>query len=77
MAENDVDYKRFVFDERLIAIKEKSGNVVYGINILLLGIAMILFIALGYKIPTIVTGVILAVQPIILVIVSNIVEKKM
>lgn len=77
MANYDLDYRKNVFDERLIAIKEKSGNIVNVINIILLGFAMILFIGLGYIIPTIVTAVILVIQPIMLIIVSNIMEKKM
>ena len=77
MANYDLDYRRNVFDERLIAIKEKSGNIVNVINITLLGFAMILFIGLGYIIPTIVTAVILVIQPIMLIIVSNVMEKKM
>lgn len=77
MANYDLDYRRNVFDERLIAIKEKSGNIVNVINIILLGFAMILFIGLGYIIPTIVTAVILVTQPIMLIIVSNVMEKKM
>lgn len=77
MANSDLDYRRNVFDERLIAIKEKSGNIVNVINIILLGFAMILFIGLGYIIPTIVTAVILVIQPIMLIIVSNVMEKKM
>lgn len=77
MANYDLGYRRNVFDERLIAIKEKSGNIVNVINIILLGFAMILFIGLGYIIPTIVTAVILVIQPIMLIIVSNVMEKKM
>ncbi|HJA52131.1 MAG TPA: hypothetical protein H9952_03135 [Candidatus Massiliomicrobiota merdigallinarum] len=77
MANYNLDYRRNVFDERLIAIKEKSGNIVNVINIILLGFAMILFIGLGYIIPTIVTAVILVIQPIMLIIVSNVMEKKM
>lgn len=77
MVNSDLDYRRNVFDERLIAIKEKSGNIVNVINIILLGFAMILFIGLGYIIPTIVTAVILVIQPIMLIIVSNVMEKKM
>ena len=77
MANYDLDYRRNVSDERLIAIKEKSGNIVNVINIILLGFAMILFIGLGYIIPTIVTAVILVIQPIMLIIVSNVMEKKM
>lgn len=77
MVNSDLDYRRNVFDERLIAIKEKSGNIVNVINSILLGFAMILFIGLGYIIPTIVTAVILVIQPIMLIIVSNVMEKKM
>lgn len=77
MANYNLDYRRNVFDERLIAIKEKSGNIVNVINIILLGFAMILFIGFGYIIPTIVTAVILVIQPIMLIIVSNVMEKKM
>lgn len=77
MVNSDLDYRRNVFDERLIAIKEKSGNIVNVINIILLGFAMILFMGLGYIIPTIVTAVILVIQPIMLIIVSNVMEKKM
>lgn len=77
MVNSDLDYRRNVSDERLIAIKEKSGNIVNVINIILLGFAMILFIGLEYIIPTIVTAVILVIQPIMLIIVSNVMEKKM
>ena len=77
MANYNLDYRRNVFDERLIAIKEKSGNIVNVINIILLGFAMILFIGFGYIIPTIVTAVILVIQPIMFIIVSNVMEKKM
>ena len=77
MANYDLDYRRIVSDERLVAIKEKSGNIVNVINIILLALVMILFIGLGYKIPTIVTAVILAIQPIMLIIASNVIEKKM
>ncbi len=77
MANYDLDYRRIVSDERLVAIKEKSGNIVNVINIILLALVMILFIGLGYKIPTIVTAVILAIQPIMLIVVSNVIEKKM
>lgn len=77
MANYDLDYRRNVFDERLVTITEKSGNIVNVINIVLLALAMILFIGLGYQIPTIVTAVILAIQPIMLIIISSVFEKKM
>lgn len=77
MANYDLDYRRNVSDERLVTIKEKSGNIVNVINIVLLALVMILFIGLGYQIPTIVTAVILAIQPIMLIIISSVFEKKM
>ena len=77
MANYDLDYRRNVSDERLVTIKEKSGNIVNVINIVLLALAMILFIGLEYQIPTIVTAAILAIQPIMLIIISSVFEKKM
>lgn len=77
MANYDLDYRRNVSDERLVTIKEKSGNIVNVINIVLLALVMILFKGLGYQIPTIVTAVILAIQPIMLIIISSVFEKKM
>lgn len=77
MANYDLDNRRNLFDERLVTIMEKSGNIVNVVNIILLALAMILFIGLGYQIPTIVTAVILAIQPIMLIIISSVFEKKM
>ena len=77
MMKNDIDYKVNVMDERNISIKEKSGNITNMITMVLLGIATVIFISFDYLIPAIITGVIIAVQPIILIIVSNMIEKKM
>ncbi len=66
-----------MLDERLIAIKEKTGNTVNIINNILLGCAILLFIGMGYKVPAAVIAAVLVVQPIILIIVSNNIEKKM
>ena len=77
MMKRDTDYKINVMDERNISIKEKAGNVTNMVNTTLLGLATIIFICLDYLIPAIITGVIIAVQPIILIIVSNMIEKKM
>ena len=43
----------------------------------LLGLATVIFIAFDYIFSAIVTGVIVAVQPVILIIISNALEKKM
>ena len=76
MMKNDTDYKISVMDERNIMIKEKAGNVTNMINTTLLGLATVIFICLDYAIPAIVTGVIITVQPIILITISNMLEKK-
>ena len=77
MMKNDIYYKVNVMDERNISIKEKSGNITNMITMVLLSIATVIFISFDYLIPAIITGVIIAVQPIILIIVSNMIEKKM
>ena len=77
MMKKDMDYKVNVMDERNISIKEKSGNITNMITMVLLGIATVIFISFDYLIPAIITGVIIAVQSIILIIVSNMIEKKM
>ncbi len=77
MLKNDSDYKINVMDERNIAIKEKAGNITNMITLALLGITTVIFILLDYLVPAIITGVIVVAQPIILIIVSSIIEKKM
>lgn len=77
MMKNDIDYKVNVMDERNISIKEKPGNITNMITMVLLSIATVIFISFDYLIPAIITGVIIAVQPIVLIIVSNMIEKKM
>ena len=76
MLKNDADYKISIMDERNIMIKEKAGNVTNMINTTLLGLATVIFICLDYVIPAIITGVIITVQPIILITISNMLEKK-
>lgn len=77
MLKNDSDYKINVMDERNIAIKEKVGNITNMITLALLGITTVIFILLDYLVPAIITGVIVVAQPIILIIASSIIEKKM
>lgn len=77
MLREDTEYKCNVLDERNIAIKEKAGNVTNMITLLLLGCATVLFIALDYIVPAVITGVIIVAQPILLIIISNSIEKKM
>ena len=47
------------------------------ITLTLLGLATVIFICLDLLLPAIVTGAIITVQPVILIIVSNMIEKKM
>ena len=63
-------------DERNIAIKEKAGNITNMITLVQLGLATVIFICLDYLIPAIITGGIIVLQPIVLIIVSNMIEKK-
>lgn len=77
MMEKDKDYRIEVMDERNIAIKEKAGNITNMINMTLLGIITVALIFMDYIIPAIFTGVMVAVQPVILILVSNSIEKNM
>lgn len=76
LMKNDADYRLNVMDERNILIKEKAGNITNMLNMVLLGLITVVFIALDYVIPAIITGVVVSVQPIILIIISNMIEKK-
>lgn len=73
----DKDYKTSVLDERNIAIKEKAGNITNTIDLVLLGCVTVLFIALEYLVPAIIIGSIVLIQPLILILATNSVEKNM
>ena len=77
MLSRDDDYRISVMDERNIAIREKAGNIANMATMTLLGLATVIFIAFDYIFSAIVTGVIVAVQPVILIIISNALEKRM
>lgn len=77
MMKKDRDYQVNVMDERNIAIREKTGNIAYMILIGLLGLATVVFIGLDLMIPAAITGGIVAVQPVIMIAVSTVLEKKM
>ena len=76
LMKEDRDYKVSVMDERNITIKEKAGNITNMITLVQLGLATVIFICLDYLIPAIITGGIIVLQPIVLIIVSNMIEKK-
>mgnify|MGYP001776168998 FL=1 len=76
MLHTDSSYRINVLDERNIAIKEKAGNNTNMITLMLLGIAMLIFITLNYMVSAIIVGVIILIQPLVLIIASSIIEKK-
>ncbi len=77
MMQKDRDYQVNVMDERNIAIREKTGNIAYMILIGSLGLATVVFIGLDMFVPAIITGGIITVQPVIMIAVSTLLEKKM
>ena len=72
----DPDFEIEVEDERNVQIKYRAGYLTCGIDWLLLSAATVAFIILDYTLPAIITGVILLLQPVILIVPSNVVEKK-
>lgn len=77
MLATDDEYRVEVMDERHIAIKEKAGMVGNMVNILLMGCATVIFIIMDFIVPAVILGIIVCIQPIILIIISNMIEKKM
>ena len=77
MMKNDNDYKINVMDERHIMIQEKTGNITNMVNTTLLAFATIILICLDYIIPAIITGLIITIQPFILITISTMLEKKL
>ena len=70
MLEQDADY------QSNIMIREKAGNISNMLNMMLMSLATVIFIALGYIIPAIVIGVLVFVQPFILIAITERLEKK-
>ena len=77
MMKADRDYRISVLDERSIAIKEKAGNIANMVNTVLMGLAAVLFILLDQLLPAVVMGVCILVQPVILIVISDLLDKKM
>lgn len=76
MLKHDHDYRIGLNDERNIMIKDRAGNITNMILILLLGIAALIFLWLNLVIPAIAMVVIITVDPIIMIFVSNCLEKQ-
>lgn len=77
MIEENIDYKNEVMDKRNILIKEKTGNIANMVTLILLSIATVVFICFNFVFPAIITAMIIFIQPIILIIISNSIENKM
>ena len=72
----DENFEIEVEDERNVQIKYRAGYLACGIDTFLFSLATVVFIILDYSLPAIITGVMLAVQPVILIAASNIIGKK-
>ena len=72
----DESFEIEVEDERNVQIKYRAGYLVCGVDMLLLGLATAAFIILGYTLPAIITGVMLAAQPVMLILASEIIGRK-
>lgn len=76
MMKKDRDYQVAVMDERNIAIQEKTGNITCMILTCLLGLATVVFISMELFIPAVITGGIVAVEPVVMIVVSTVLEKR-
>lgn len=76
MLREDHDYRIAVKDERNMTIKEKAGNLTNVINVGLLGIISVVFFTMDYVIPAIVVAILLLINPFIMILISNRLEKK-
>ena len=77
MLRTDPDYRVAVLDERNLALKEKAGNIANAANLALMGIAAVVFLGLGYTVPALVVWGLITVNPLILIGVSRLLEKRM
>ena len=77
MMKTDKEFKREMLDERNILLREKTGNIANSVMMVVLGIVAVVFITMDYLVPAIVVAGILLVQPVILILISNMLEKKM
>ena len=60
-----------------LAIKEKAGNITNMFTTTLLGIAIVVFLCMGYVFPAVVLGGVVVAQLVSLIFVSSLLEKKM
>lgn len=70
------DFEIEVEDERNVQIKYRAGYLACGVDMFLFSLATVVFIALDYTLPAIITGIMLAAQPVILILASEIIGRK-
>lgn len=76
MLREDHDYRIAIKDERNITIKEKAGNLTNIVNIGLLGFIAIIFFMMNFIIPAIVVAAVVLINPFVMILISNKLEKK-
>ena len=72
----DENFEIELEDERNVQIKYRAGYLASGIDMALFGLATVVFIIMDYTLPALITGVMLAAQPVILIVASNVIERK-
>ena len=77
MLRTDPDYRVAVLDERNLALREKAGNIANATNLALMGVAAVVFLGLGYTVPALVVWGLITVNPLILIGISSLLEKRM
>ena len=73
----DENFEIEVGDERNVQIKYRAGYMVCGVDMTLFGIATAVFVMLDYTVPAVITGVMLVLQPVLLIAASAVLEKRM
>ena len=72
----DENFEIEVEDERNVQIKYRAGFLACGVDTFLFGLATVVFIIMDYTLPAVVTGVMLAAQPLILIAASSVISKR-
>ena len=72
----DENFEIEVEDERNVQIKYRAGFLACGVDMFLFGLATVVFIIMDYTLPAVVTGVMLAAQPLILIAASSVISKR-
>ena len=73
----DDSFEIEVEDERNVQIKYRAGYLVCGVDMALFSLATVIFIMLDYTLSAVITGVMLALQPVLLIVAGNVISKKL